>query len=193
MAEPAATIIPRMIVPNHIMTAEQLEQAGDLGRCELLRGELVMMSPAGSRHGDVANNLAFHLTLHAKATGQGKVKAAETGFILERNPDTVRAPDVAFVRASRLHLDTREGFFPGPPDLAVEVLSPGDGAGEVLEKVQQWLDAGCERVWIADPPRGTITVHRKDNPVRVWREGETLVDESLLPGFSLPVSDVFAD
>lgn len=182
-----------MITPNHITTAEQLERAGDIGRCELLRGELTMMSPAGSHHGDVANNLAFYLTRHAKANRLGKVKAAETGFIIERDPDTVRAPDVGFVRADRLHLDQREGFFPGPPDLAVEVLSPSDSAGEVLEKVQQWLDSGCASVWVADPKRCTISVYRHDRPVRVWREGETLESEPLLPGFALPVSEVFAD
>src|SRR5436190_21038580 len=108
-----------MIARSAITTVEQLEAARDLGRCELVRGELIMMSPAGAFHGDVANTLAFMLTGHVKKHNLGKVFAAETGFILSRNPDTVRAPDVAFVRSDRVRAIPKEGFFQGAPDLAV--------------------------------------------------------------------------
>ncbi len=180
-----------MIVPHHITTAEQLERAGDIGRCELLRGELLMMSPAGSHHGDIVGNLHLAMAQFVKTHQLGRVKVGETGFIIERDPDTVRAPDIAFVRSQRLHLDRRRGFFPGPPDLAVEVLSPNDAPSEVADKVQQWLESGCESVWVADPERRTISVYRKDRPIRVCRAGETLDDEPLLPGFSLSIDEVF--
>lgn len=180
-----------MITPNPITTVEQLEQAGDLGRCELLRGELRMMSPGGWRHGRIAARVARFLDEFVESRHLGAVGSAETGFIIEREPDTVRAPDASFVRAGRLHLSEDAGYFPGPPDLAVEVISPGDSASEVLDKVQQWLSAGCESVWVADPDKRTIAVYRSDRPVRVWRDGESLIDEPLLPGFALVVDEVF--
>ncbi|MCL4197538.1 MAG: Uma2 family endonuclease [Phycisphaerales bacterium] len=182
-----------MIVPRHITTAEQLERAGDIGRCELRRGELVMMSPGGWRHGQIALKIGRLVGSYVEAHGLGATGGAETGFIIERDPDTLRAPDVAFVRRERTALGRAVGFFPGPPDLAVEVISPGDSASEVLDKVHQWLECGCESVWVADPQRRTISVYRKDRPVRVWRPGEALDDEPLLPGFSLSIDEVFAD
>lgn len=180
-----------MIASSSIITAEQLLAAGDIGRCELIRGELVMMSPAGPNHGDIANNVAFYVTKHVKQHRLGKVFAAETGFLIARNPDTVRAPDVAFVKADRVKSLPSRGFFPGSPDLAVEVLSPDDAASEVLAKVQDWLGAGCAEVWVVDPVRKTIVVSRKDQPVLVLNEGDELTCESLLPGFRLPVAEIF--
>jgi len=182
-----------MIVPSHITTAEQLERAGDIGRCELRRGELVMMSPGGGAHGRIALTIGRILGTFVAESRLGATYAAETGFIIARDPDTVRAPDVGFIRGDRLHLEGDEGFISGPPDLAVEVISPGDSASEVLDKVQQWLESGCESVWVADSKRRTISVYRKDAPVRVWRAGEHLVDEPLLPGFALSIDEVFAD
>jgi Uma2 family endonuclease len=183
---------PPMSSVSNITTAEQLLAAGDIGPCELVGGELMMMSPAGSRHGRVAMRVGSAIESHANEHQLGAVFAAETGFIIERNPDTVLAPDVAFVERDRIHLMPEEGYFPGPPDLAVEVLSPNDKAGEVLAKVRRWLDAGCRAVWIADPKERTIMVHRKDQPLGTWTEGETLTDEALLPDFELDVAKVFA-
>jgi Uma2 family endonuclease len=172
---------------SNITTAEQLFAAGDIGRCELVGGELLMMSPAGSRHGRIAMTIGSAMERHVTENDLGIVFAAETGFIIERSPDTVLAPDAAFVKRDRVHLMPEEGYFPGPPDLAVEVLSPG----EVLAKVRRWLDAGCEAVWIVDPKERTIMAHRKDQPVRTWSEGETLTGEGLVQGFALKVAKVF--
>ncbi len=152
-----------------------------------------MMSPGGGRHGRIAMTIGRVLSAFVAESRLGATYAAQTGFLIERHPDTVRAPDVAFVRRERRHIEADEGFVSGPPDLAVEVISPGDSASEVLDKVQQWLNSGCESVWVVDPEKRTITVYRKDAPMRVWRAGEALDDETLLPGFALPVSDVFAD
>jgi Uma2 family endonuclease len=178
-----------MIAPSTIKTVEQLLAASDLGRCELVRGELVMMSPAGANHGDIANNLAYLLTDHVKKHRLGKIFAAETGFMISRNPDTVRAPDVAFVTAARVK-NVGQGFFPGAPDLAVEVLSPNDSASEVLDKVNDWLSAGAVEVWIADPQRKTIAVYDKQHAVRVLVEQDHLTCESR-PGFRVAVAEIF--
>ena len=150
-----------------------------------------MMSPAGSEHGWVVMNIAAPLAVFVKQRSLGRVFGAETGFWIERDPDTVLAPDVAFVTAQRTSGKLAAGFFTGPPDLAVEVLSPGDRAGEVLAKVQKWFDAGCRAVWVADPRTRTVTVCRSRREIVVLGESETLSGGDLLPNFSLPVSDVF--
>lgn len=180
-----------MATVHSIMTAEQLLAAPELGRCELVRGGLILMSPAGSEHGWIGMRLAGPLTAYVEERQLGAVFLAETGFLIARDPDTVRAPDVAFVRAERVGGTLPKGFFPGPPDLAVEVLSPEDRASEVLAKVGDWLEAGCRLVWVVDPRTRTATVYRGLSEVRVLRNEETLSGEDVVPGFSVAVSRVF--
>ncbi|HEX5137557.1 MAG TPA: Uma2 family endonuclease [Planctomycetota bacterium] len=170
-----------------IRTAEELLRAGDIGRCELIRGELVMMVPPGGEHAEVSNEIAHRLTLFVKSRGIGRV-LAEAGFVLSRDPDTVRAPDVAFVRAGRV---PGRGYMEGAPDLAVEVLSPDDRPGCVREKIGAWLEAGAKAVWIVDPRRRTVTIHEPGSePLRLG-EADTLRGGDVLPGFELPVREVF--
>ncbi len=121
----------------------------------------------------------------------GVVTGAETGFLIGRNPDTVRAPDVALVRAERIPESEPVGFFPGAPDLAVEVLSPSDAAGDVLAKVQDWLDAGCRAVWVLDPQTRTVTTYRTRRQIAVLCGSETLNGGDVLPGFEVPVARLF--
>jgi Uma2 family endonuclease len=180
-----------MATIENITDAEQLLAAGDIGRCELVRGELIMMSPAGAVHGWIVTNLTVPLAIFVKQHNRGRVLGAETGFRIGRDPDTVRAPDVAFVTAERIGAGLAPGFFPAPPDLAVEVLSPEDRAGEVLAKMQDWLDAGCRAVWVADPRTRTVTVYRSRSDIVVLGESETRSDGDLLPNFKLSVSEVF--
>jgi Uma2 family endonuclease len=180
-----------MATIERILTAEDLLELGDIGSCELLRGELVMMSPASFNHGWVAANIQAALISFIKPRRLGIVAIAEAGFIIERNPDTVRAPDVSFIRAERIPPEGVAGFFPGAPDLAVEVLSPNDRPGEVALKSQEWLAAGCDTVWIVDPRTRNVTAHRRGVKAETITEGESLVCENLLPGFSLPVVDIF--
>ena len=150
-----------------------------------------MMSPAGAEHGQVVMAVSLALGNFVKQHGLGVVYGAETGFQIAQAPDTVRAPDVAFVGAQRLPPGRMRGFFPGPPDLAVEVVSPGDRAGEVQRKVQEWLEAGCREVWVVDPDTRTVTVYRSLHQIVVLRGSERLVCEELLPGFSLLVAELF--
>jgi Uma2 family endonuclease len=173
------------------MTADELYRMGDIGRCELIRGALVMMSPAGANHGWVANRIAFRVTEYVQTHGLGAVYAAETGFIIERDPDTVRAPDVAFVTEDRLRRAPRRGYFPGPPDLAVEVVSPEDTRREVREKALGWIAAGCAVVWVADPDQSSVTVFSRGEPERVCTGDDLLSAEPVLPGLCLIVRDLF--
>jgi Uma2 family endonuclease len=149
---------------SEIATAEGLLAAWDIGPCELVRGELVMMSPAELEHGVIAQRIAAFLHAYVSARRLGVVTAAETGFVLSRSPDTVRAPDVAFVSASRLPRGSATGFFEGAPDLAIEVLSPSDTRDQAARsraaaKIGDWLAAGCQEVWCVDPASRTVTVH----------------------------------
>jgi len=180
-----------MATTQHITTAEQLLQASRLGRCELVRGELMLMTPAGFRHGRIACTVAAILRDFVHPRGLGVVLGAETGFQIGHQPDTVRAPDVAYVAAKRIPQTEPAGFFPGAPDLAVEVLSPGDPAGDVLAKVQDWLDAGCRAVWVVDPKTRSVTVYHTRRQIVVLSESETLDGGEVLPGLDVNVADFF--
>jgi Uma2 family endonuclease len=170
-----------------IRTAEELLRAGDIGRCELVRGELAMMVPPGGEHAAISNEIAHRLTLFVKSRDIGRV-LAEAGFVLSRDPDTVRAPDVAFVRAGRV---PGRGYMEGAPDLAVEVLSPDDRPGDIREKVAEWLEAGAKSVWLVDPRKRTVTVHDMGREPLPLGEGDTLRGGDVLPGFELPVRGIF--
>src|SRR2546426_628725 len=126
-------------------------------RYELIAGELRTMSPAGWRHGEIIANVSELLGVFIRKTNLGRRFGAETGFLLRRDPDTVRAPDFAFIANEHLpKAKPKEAFWPGAPDLAVEVLSPGDTSGEVSEKIEEWLTAGCKAVWVIDPKLQTV-------------------------------------
>ena len=177
---------------KRLVTAEELLRLPDDGcRRELVGGELRQMAPAGEEHGLVAMRLGAALERHVREQGLGNVYAAETGFKLRADPDTVRAPDVAFV--ARVQLEATppgSGYREGPPTLAVEVVSPQDRASEVAEKVYDWLHYGAEEVWVVDPGRHTVSVYRQTEGVRVLTAQETL-RSPLLPGWELPVNELF--
>ncbi len=151
-----------------------------------------MMTPAGFRHGRIACAVAAMLRDFVHGRGLGVVLSAETGFQIARDPDSVRAPDVAYVATERIPETEPVGFFSGAPDLAVEVLSPSDAAGDVLAKVQDWLDAGCRAVWVVDPKTRTVTVYRSRRQIAVLSESDTLDGGEVVPGFRVPVAELFA-
>ena len=159
-------------------------------RTELVRGVLVVREPAGYRHGEVAARLATVVANHVNAQDLGRVLAAETGFKLATDPDTVRAPDVAFIRRERLPDPPPRGFAALAPDLVVEVLAPDDRPGEVLAKVGDWLSAGCALVWVVDPIRQFARVYRADGSESFVAADDALEGENVLPGFSCALAEV---
>ncbi len=168
-----------------LITAEELPriQPSDK-RVELVRGVMIVREPAGFRHGLVAAAIATLLRSHAEAGHHGAVVAAETGFKLESDPDTVRAPDAAFIRRERIPDPPPVAFAPLAPDLVVEVLSPDDRPGEVLAKVGAWLRGGSQLVWVIDPERRTARVYRADGSETLLTAEDDLNGEGVLPGFS---------
>ncbi len=181
--------VPKM--PATLMTAEELLHTSIPDkRTELVRGVLVVREPPGGRHGSVTMNLALRLGNHVEREGAGQVFAAETGFALARGPDTVRAPDIAFVRRERLPEPIPVGFPEFAPDLVVEVLSPGDRPGEVLAKVADWLSAGTRLVWVVDPERRLARVYRPDGSETIVTADGSLDGEDGLPGFSCPLASI---
>lgn len=162
-------------------------------RRELVQGEVREMAPAGEEHGDLAMQAGWRLAHHVATRQLGKVYAAETGFILARNPDTVRAPDVAFVCQEKLAaVSPGRGYRAGAPDLAIEVISPNDTYTEVKEKVMEWLDAGCRMVVTIDPRRRTVTVYRSRHDIEILTEEDTLSGGDVVAGWELPLSVLFA-
>jgi Uma2 family endonuclease len=175
------------------MTAEQLARLPDDGfRSELVRGELRKMAPAGWRHGKVVGRLHTMLGHHVQQGRLGTIFGAETGFLLERNPDTVRAPDIAFLSSARQPAEEpQEAFWPGPPDLAVEVISPSDTTGEVDEEVKAWLRAGTGLVWIVDPEMRSVTVFRSETDIQTKTATSELSGEDVIEGFRCGVDEIF--
>ncbi len=182
-----------MATQGKLLTAEDLLcMPEDDFRYELLDGVLVKMSPPGALHGSVGGNAHALLWLYLRQHPIGRV-FDEVGVILRRNPDRVRAPDVSFLAAERIPAGgIPRGYLEVVPDLVIEVLSPTDRRREVEEKIHEWLQGGARIVWLLDPDRRTVTVYEGGRPPRVLSESETLTAEPVLPGFSVPVGELFA-
>ncbi len=185
-----------MTIQAKWMTAEELEQLPSDGwRYELVRGELRTMSPSGRKHGRIAARLALRLGHYIEVHSLGEITIAEAGFLLGRNPDTVRVPDVGFIsaeRAASVSDSDDEIYWPFAPDLAVEVVSPSDRPGEVKEKIHEWLDAGTHMVIIIDPRKQLVTVYRTLTDVAVLTVNDQLTGGDVVPGWTMQVSVLFA-
>ncbi len=184
-----------MSTPTHnvsITTADEfLNAPTDLGRCELVRGELIMMSPGKGRHAAIELRIGRALLDFVEANSLGEAFGSSAGYVLARDPDTVREPDVSFLCTERLKDQDLDAFLEGAPDLAVEVLSPSNTAAEMREKMDDYFGAGCRVLWIVDPLRKSVVVHRPDASPVILTEDDTLTEEDLLPGFSLVVREIF--
>lgn len=182
----------RSLMGARAITAEELPRlTPPHKRSELVRGRMIVREPAGGRHGAVANRLAYRLTAHVEACGLGRVYAAETGFKLASDPDTVRAPDVALVSRERVPAVEPKGFPELAPDLVVEVLGTDDRPGDVLAKVADWLSAGTRLVWVVDPERRIVRVYRADGSESLLGTEDTLSGEAIVPGLAFPVGELW--
>ena len=176
-----------------LVTADELLRMPDDGfRYELVKGGLKRAPLNGEEHGAIAMELAYALHQHAKLNNLGIVYATGTGFKLETDPDTVRAPDAAFVSMERIQGAGRiEGYRSGVPDLAVEVLSPGNTKREMAEKVKEYFTAGARSVWVVNPKLKTVMVYRSLTDIITLTEKDTLEGGEVVPGFQIPVAEIF--
>jgi len=176
-----------------LITADELERMpdDDSVRIELDEGELISMPPAGGDHGYCGSEILSLLINFVKQHRLGRVYTAETGFRL--SPGTVRAPDVAFVRAERLLSVHRRGFLNGAPDLAIEIFSPSDNVRQLMRKTKQYFAAGCHTVWIVYPEQREVNVLEASGADRLLGASDTIDAPELLPGFSATVAEFFGD
>jgi len=175
-----------------LVSAEELLALPDDGmRHELIDGVLTTMVPPGAEHGGLESTVSGHLFVHLTRRPTGRLVTGETGFRLRRDPDLVRGADVAFIRAERVPpAGLPAGYFDGAPDLAIEVVSPGDSASEVDEKVHQWLDGGASAVWVIYPTGPRLRAHQPDRTSRTYCADDEVDGGDLLPGFRMRLADL---
>ncbi len=175
-----------------LMTAEELSQLPDSPfRHELINGELITMPLPGTPHGRITGRLIAPLSQFVWDNDLGEVYD-HSGFQLTVSPDTVLGPDIAFISKQRLQ-ETREvePYWQGPPDLAVEVLSPSDRSGKVNKKISRWLESGAKEVWIVDRKHRKVMVYRSDSDKTTFSGSDYLESQDLFPGFRLSLDRIF--
>ena len=181
----------RLITADELLTIPHRDGRNDC-RLALIRGELIKMSPTGGTHGILCVKLAAALLTYAESNGLGVVFGAETGFQVERDPDTVLGADVAFVSKEHFRdIPDINKFVPFAPDLAAEVLSPGNRRGEIEQKIKYYFAAGTRLMWVVNPKRRTVTVYRSPDESQILGEGDSLSGEDVLPGFRYEISKLF--
>ena len=179
-----------MSTTTHLMTAEEFSNLHDEpNRHALIKGELLTMPPPNLKHGLVTMKLAAPLAAYVHASGFGIV-TAESGFILGRDPDTVLGPDIAFIRGDRIST-IPDGYVELVPDLAVEVISPSQFKPEAIRKASLWLHHGAREVWLIYPKTRTIDIRRPTGENQQLRDGDVLTGGDIIPGFQIPVSEIF--
>jgi len=178
---------------GEIYTAQELEQMPSIERYELVRGELCIMPNNSAEHGNKTMRLSAPVTMFVEENDLGECFAAETRFTIERNPDTVLAPDFAFVTRAHLTGIPSKGYLVVAPDLVIETRSPGDTRTEVALKAARWLQAGTRIVWVIDPAARVLTVHRASVDPKTLTDEDTLTGENVLPGFIFPLRRLFRD
>ena len=183
----------RLITADELLVMPHRDENGNDCRLELIRGELKVMSPSKPLHGIVCAEVAAELRDFVREHDLGVVVGAETGFIVERDPDSVLGVDAAFISNERLSaVEDLDKFFPSAPDLAVEVMSPSNTAREMEKKVALYFAAGARAVWVFNPKKKTAAVYATPSDVRVLTENDTLQGGDVLPGFRLELSKLFA-
>ena len=177
-----------------LLTADDLLRLSSQGvRGELIRGVLSKTMPVGQEHGEIVMRLGAKLMHHIQPRRLGRLMGSDAGVWLERDPDTVREPDIAFISAEKSPLDERvTGYAEVAPDLVVEIASPGDSRRELNDKALMWLSFGVRLVWVAHPDTRTVDAHRANHPVVTLSGAQALDGLDVLPGFTCPLRNIFA-
>lgn len=173
------------------MTGEELLRRPDLEPCELVAGRVVPRKPNGLEHGVLLAEIGSELRAWAQSTGSGRVLGGGVGIYTRRDPDTVRAADVIFISA-RTGYQRTPGYIEVAPELVGEVLSLDDAPGVIRIKIEEYFSIGVERVWLVEPRLRQISAYRTLTQMRQYRLGDILVDEEILPGFRLALTDLFS-
>ena len=176
-----------------LVTGEELLAMGDVGPSELVEGRIIYMSPTGGKHAIYELNFAEPLKGFAKQHNLGKVMVGEVGIYIRRNPDTVRAADVAFISNERYARWNKTGYLDVAPDLVVEIMSPDDRWNDVIQKLREYFSIGLRLVWVAHPETRTVYAYRSMTDVREFGESDTLTGDDVLPGFSVLVASLFEE
>jgi Uma2 family endonuclease len=174
-----------------LITGEELALRPDLEPCELIDGRIVPLTPTGHVHGSIEARLTVSLGIYARESGRGQVLSGEVGLYIRRNPDTVRAADLLYISHSRFSRNPGKSYLEVAPELVVEVLSPQDRWSEVMEKLSDYFEAGVDRAWVVDPRTRRVFAYRSLAGVEVFEGEDVLRDEEILPGFALPVAELF--
>jgi Uma2 family endonuclease len=178
---------------ERLMSGEELALHPELEPCELVNGRVVPMAPAGPIHGSLELRLGAKLLAYADESGRGVAMGGEVGLYTSRDPDTVRGADILFISHERYRRQGPGAFLDVAPELVVEILSPEDRRGEVTTKIREYLSVGVDRVWLVDRRRRQVCIYRSPEQVETLEIGDTLRDDEALPGFALPLSELFRD
>ena len=175
-----------------LITGEELQAMGDIGPCELIDGRIVMMDATGSEHGEIEGNFYEAIKNFARPHNLGRVQVGEVGIYISRNPDRVRAADVLFISLERYaQQKNKRAYLEVAPELIVEILSPDDRATEVNKKLRDYFSIGVQLVWVVDHEEKTVLAYHSLTAVRAFAINDTLTAEDVLPGFAVPLSQLF--
>ena len=176
-----------------LITGEELFAMGDIGPSELIDGKIVRVSPTSKQHGSVESRLDRALGGFVEEHRIGRVYVGEVGIYTRHNPDRVRGADLAFFSNAKIVADPSQGFWQVPPELVVEIISPTDRWQDIRQKIEEYFSIGVLWVWVIEPDNRDILVYHSATEMRKLIEGESLVGEGILEGFTLPVAELFAE
>ncbi len=176
-----------------LITGQELLEMGDIGPCELIEGRIVYMSPTKIEHGMIESLLTHILQQHVLTHKLGVVMNGETGIYIKRNPDTIRAADILYISHARLEKATPNDFLDVAPELVVEIMSPSDRWSDMRRKLRDYFGAAVDVVLVIEPDMKSVVAFRSTTDLTEFGPDSTLTLEDVLPGFSLPVSDIFSD
>jgi len=194
----AVATIPQQTVPRtkpraKLVTGEELLAMGDIGPCELIDGRIVRMNPTGIQHGDIVIALGSALRDFVRKRQLGRVVGGEVGIYTRREPDRVRAADIAFVSQERLADKSLKGFLKVAPELVVEIISPTDRWQNMRDRLEEYFAIGVQRVWIVEPDNRDVLVYSTSTEMRKFGEGDMLMGEGVLDGFTLAIAELFEE